>query len=117
MYLFGKLVTQFFLDIFYFPLWWYSVGVKNMARVCLGLVDDGNANLAPGLWLKNIFVPMFGQRDWQGRIMSFFMRLVNVIARGFGLGIWIFLVFLFFLLWIVLPLFVLYFLLHSLLSL
>ena len=34
------------------------------------------------LWLKNLFVPMFGQHDWQGRLVSFLIRLVQLIARG-----------------------------------
>ena len=33
-------------------------------------------------WAKNIFVPMFGRYDWQSRIISVFMRFVNVVGRG-----------------------------------
>ena len=103
-----KLIAQFFLDIFYFPVWWYSLGAKQAFLSCIGLIGDANANLAPGLWLKNIFVPMFGQTDWQGRITSFFMRLVNVIGRGFGLCIWIVVVWILFLIWLLLPAFVVF---------
>jgi hypothetical protein len=34
---------------------------------------------------------MFGQYDWQGRVMSFFIRLANIIVRFFLLGICLFL--------------------------
>ncbi|MBI5728363.1 MAG: hypothetical protein HY984_01260 [Candidatus Magasanikbacteria bacterium] len=74
----------------------------------------GNVSLAPGLWLKNIFVPMFGQADWQGRLMSFFMRLMNVIVRGALLMIWLTVVAAIFLVWPIVPLVVVYFLRRSL---
>lgn len=63
--------------------------------------------MAPGLWLKNIFVPMYGQTDWQGRIMSFFMRFVNVVGRGIGLAIYSVVIILLFFLWLAFPLFLL----------
>jgi len=33
------------------------------------------------VWLKNLFAPMFGQTDWQGRLISFFMRLAVLGGR------------------------------------
>lgn len=65
----------------YWPLWWYtggffvvlkSTGIK-IARTWKGLALD--------IWLKNIFVPMYGQRDAASRIISFLMRLVQIIFR------------------------------------
>ncbi len=108
MSVFPKLVIQFFIDIFYFPVWWYSVGAKRAFLACTGLIGEANSNLAPGLWLKNIFVPMFGQTDWQGRITSFFMRLVNVIGRSIGLLIWSTVVWILFFAWLLLPAFVVF---------
>ena len=43
--------------------------------------------LAIGVWTKNIFVPMFGMHDWQSRIISFFMRVVQIIGRSIALCI------------------------------
>jgi len=108
MAVFTKLVAQFFLDIFYFPVWWYSLGAKRAFLACTDLIAEGNGNLAPGLWLKNIFVPMFGQTDWQGRITSFFMRLVNVIGRGMGLLIWTMVVWILFLMYLTIPIIVVF---------
>lgn len=108
MSIFIKLVSQFFLDLFYFPIWWYGEGAKRTFFACLEMIQEGNRNMSPGLWLKNIFVPMFGQTDWQGRITSFFIRLINVIARGIGIGIWICIVGILFLLWIISPAFVVF---------
>jgi hypothetical protein len=108
MTIFIKLFGQFFIDLLYFPVWWYSLGTKRTFLACTALISDANSNLGPGLWLKNIFVPMFGQTDWQGRITSFFMRLVNVIGRGFGLLIWTAVVWVLFLIWLVLPVFIVF---------
>ena len=101
-----RMVWELVLDLVYFPLWWYTGGVKHAAIFCFHLFQDGNMNLAPALWLKNMFVPMFGQTDLQGRLTSIFMRLVNFIGRSIGLIVWFFLVLFLFILWLVVPLFV-----------
>ena len=111
---FQRLLIDFFIDIFYFPVWWYSAGAKRALIGCWHLIREANISMAPGLWLKNIFVPMFGQRDWQGRIMSFFMRLVNVIGRGIALFIWSASVFALFFIWLGFPIFLSMKLLQSL---
>ena len=33
------------------------------------------------IWIRNFFVPMYGQYDWVGRTISIFMRLVVLIGR------------------------------------
>ncbi len=111
---FQRLLIEFVIDFFYFPIWWYTQGLKHHALVCLDLVKNANMRFAPGLWLKNIFVPMFGQYDWQGRLVSFFMRFINVILRSIAMVVWIVIVLGVFLLWIVIPVVVIYLLSVSL---
>ena len=84
------------------------------AKWAFGVLKAGNAALAPGLWLKNILVPMYGQNDWQGRLMSFFMRLVNVIVRAGLLLLWMIVSAVLFALWLMLPVFVGYMLVKAL---
>ncbi len=108
-----RIAVEAFLDLIYFPLWWYSGGALHAARSCFGLLKDGNQNLAPGLWLTNLFVPMFGQYDWQGRIISFFMRLVQLIARSIALFVWLQICIILWLVWLALPIAVVYGLTHS----
>lgn len=110
-----RMVILLFLDVLYFPLWWYSGGVVWAFSACVGLVKTGNRNLAPFLWLRYIFVPMYGQYDWQGRLVSFFVRLFNVIGRGIALLAWAFCVGCLFLLWLVFPVAAAWLLLASLL--
>ncbi|EKD44074.1 MAG: hypothetical protein ACD_72C00001G0003 [uncultured bacterium] len=94
------------VDIFYFPLWWYTGGVLHSLKWCVSFFLSGNQTLAPGLWLKNIFVPMFGQYDWQGRIISFFMRFIQVCLRSIALFIWLLVCVVLFFVWLSLPVFV-----------
>ena len=98
-----RLVIEALLDIFYFPVWWFSVGIKRATMWCFDILKSGNDWLAPGLWIANIFVPMYGQYDWQGRIVSFFMRLVQIIFRLFGLSLWLIFCLVLFITWIMWP--------------
>ena len=109
-----RMLLEFIWDIIYFPLWWYSGGTKRALIGSYHLWQDGNIQLAPGLWLKNIFVPMFGQYSFEGRLVSFFVRLANVIIRSVGLLIWTIVVLILFSLWLVFPIFVAYMLFYSL---
>lgn len=99
-----RLSIQFVLDVLYFPVWWYSVGFVRFWRGYVEFLREGNEQFVPFLWMRHIFTPMFGQTDWQGRIMSVFMRFVNIIFRLIALGIWTLVVSFFFLLWLSLPL-------------
>ncbi len=108
-----RMLFDFLWDIIYFPVWWFSGGLLLAGRFCRNLWISGNLYLSPALWLKNIFVPMFGQYDWQGRLVSFFMRLVNVVGRSLALLVWTILVCLFFLLWLFFPFFVIYMFINS----
>ncbi len=99
-----RLALDFFFHLLYFPLWWYTGGLRVAASYSLGLLRMGNEYLAPGLWLRNLFVPMFGQNDWQGRLVSILMRAVNVVVRAIGLTIWSVFTLLIFLVWPLAPL-------------
>ena len=68
--------------VLYFPFWWYGRGFLKMLRGCASYTKDFNLTLGFSIWVKNLFVPMFGQRDIAGRIISFFLRLVQIIFRG-----------------------------------
>jgi hypothetical protein len=69
---FQSLSFEFLWHIIFFPIWWYSAGTIRAAKSAIRLLAEGNDILVPGLWAKNIFTPMFGQTDWQGRMVSFF---------------------------------------------
>ncbi|MBT3817577.1 MAG: hypothetical protein HOE80_04095 [Candidatus Magasanikbacteria bacterium] len=108
-----RLLLTAFLDVVYFPFWWYTSGVVHVWKWTLRVVAEGNATFAPGVWLKNLFVPMFGQYDFQGRLVSFFMRVMNVIIRTIFLTIWMVLAMIPLISWFVLPVVVSYFFIRS----
>jgi hypothetical protein len=110
---FQKLTFDFVLGVAYFPFWWYGVGAKGAFIKCLNIVRDANLILAPGLWVKFIFVPMFGQNDLQGRLMSVFMRGANIVVRGVALLFVFLFAFVLFVLWLALPAFIIYMFLIS----
>lgn len=102
--IFPKLAAEFFLDLLYFPLWWYTGGILYVIEACGNLIKSGNRMLAPGLWIRNLFVPMFGQRDLQGRAVSVLIRFGNFVFRSIGLLLWMIVVFFLALIWVLLPL-------------
>lgn len=76
-------------DIAYFPVWWYTLGLMGVVRGA-GLMVAGQAKgLAIGVWAANLFTPMYGQYDWEGRLISFFVRVVQIIARSIALAVWV----------------------------
>lgn len=76
-------------DFAYFPVWWYSRGAARAARAEWHGLLGNLAVLGVGLWIRNLFTPMFGQHDIQGRLISFAMRLFQIFARSLGALVWI----------------------------
>ena len=95
-------------DIVYFPLWWYSRGLAQLVIKLKDFLLNKEKSLALLVWIKNIHKPMYGQYDWQGMLISFFMRLFQIIARGLFLLFWLVLALVIFLIWLILPIFVVY---------
>ncbi|OIO18773.1 MAG: hypothetical protein CO029_03620 [Candidatus Magasanikbacteria bacterium CG_4_9_14_0_2_um_filter_41_10] len=109
---FQRIAFQLVLDMLYFPLWWYSGGLRRIIIGLFHMLQDANASLAPGLWLRHIFTPMYGQTDFQGRLMSFFMRVVNIIGRLFALVVYMCVLFFLFCLWLIVPVAIIFMISH-----
>ncbi len=75
------------LDIVMFPVWWYSRGLLLMLAWSKNTIFGYAKYFAIAVWIKNIFVPMFGQHDWQSRLISVFMRSVQIVGRTIALMI------------------------------
>ncbi|OGY46432.1 MAG: hypothetical protein A2744_03190 [Candidatus Buchananbacteria bacterium RIFCSPHIGHO2_01_FULL_44_11] len=95
-------------DVLYWPLWWYSKGLAQAGRFCIQSFQEESERLAIHVWLKNIFTPMFGQYDWEGRIISFFMRLIQLIVRSILLLLWALFLSVLVLTWTLLPVYISY---------
>jgi len=110
----GKIIIQILGEILYFPFWWYSVG---LVRLLVGLgkfLRSQNETLGFTIWVKNIFVPMYGQRDIAGRLISFVMRSVQIVIRGAALLFLLFVMLLILAFWLTFPIFLVYALISQL---
>jgi len=108
----GKILGSVLIDqikaVLYFPLWWYSKGLLKAIEGSINFVKDFEQTLGFKIWVKNLFVPMFGQRDIPGRLISFFLRIFQILWKGIALLIFITLAFLYIIFWLILPLFIIY---------
>jgi hypothetical protein len=100
----GKIIISLVLEIIYFPIWWYSVGFYRLIKNVWIFWCEQEKILGFTVWAKNIFVPMYGQADWAGRLISFVVRLAQIIARGLILLIWLILCLAVLGLWLAFPL-------------
>lgn len=77
----SKVSIQVLLAVLYFPLWWYSVGLARVLKDLFLFLKERWLFIGAGVWLKNLFVPMYGQTDFASRLISFLVRLVQIIFR------------------------------------
>jgi hypothetical protein len=103
-----KIITELILDILYFPAWWYSRGLVNLIFSVKNFLVDKQKSLALLVWIKNIFRPMYAQYDWAGMIISFFVRLVQIIFRSIFMIFWLMFGLAVIVFWIFFPILVIY---------
>lgn len=82
----SSLVKFFAVDVvgsaLYFPVWWYTEGFFEVINAVKRALAYRWRAYSFGVWMRNFFVPMYGQYDLAGRAVSVFMRLVVLIGRG-----------------------------------
>lgn len=71
-------------DLLLFPLWWYTKGLVETSQRITTFWAQSLKALNLLVWMKNIFVPMYGQRDLTGILVSIMMRIVQIILRSIG---------------------------------
>ena len=91
-------------EFLYWPVWWYSKGLKNTTIFSARTIKDWEEILGVSIWAKNLFTPMFGQYDIEGRLISFFMRLIQLTLRSVILAFLIVFSLIPIILWVLLPL-------------
>ena len=94
-------------ELLYAPVWWYTRGAWQALQRLGERIHTANDYLGLSVWVRNIFVPMYGQYDLAGRLISFGIRVAQILARGVVFAIWISLLALIFLAYLALPLVVL----------
>ncbi|MFA6392337.1 MAG: hypothetical protein WCW66_06385 [Patescibacteria group bacterium] len=103
-YVFLELIGK----LIYFPVWWYTTGTKKVLFF-IGREIAGVANaLGISILFKNLLKPMYGDYSKSGRIISFFMRIIQYVFLLISISIWSVLMALLFIVWLVLPIIVIY---------
>ncbi|MFA6027770.1 MAG: hypothetical protein WC752_02490 [Patescibacteria group bacterium] len=95
-------------SIIYFPVWWYTKGAFSILQKIGGDIKNFAHDLNLGILFKYLFKPMYGMTDIWSRIISFMVRIVQFFILSFITAIWIVLLVCLFIIWLLLPLFVLY---------
>jgi hypothetical protein len=98
------------------PVFWYTRGAFDAFKYCARLIVRRWKSLALGVWIVNIFVPMYGQHDIAGSLISFFMRVIQIIVRGAVMIVWTILVAVMFVAYLLLPVLATFELLRQLIS-
>ena len=97
----SKIMLSAIGDLWRFPIWWYSEGVRMMAKYCIERVSNTWERLAIGLFIKYFFKPMYGDYSWQGRIISLVMRFLLILYKSFRMIFWATWYLIIFILWII----------------
>lgn len=85
------LLLDVVLDVVRFPVWWYTSGLRRVGRWYGSSVWYGAQRLGIPTLARSLGKPMYGQRDWQSRLISVAVRFFQLII--------LFILFLFILLW------------------
>lgn len=103
-----KIVVEIITDILMFPVWWYTRGFFYCLKNVWRFLGRRQESISLFVWIKNIFKPMYGQTDWQGILISIFIRVVQIIVRSMAMIFWLFFSVFILLMWLVIPVFVIY---------
>lgn len=85
----SSVVYQFFFkdglkELLLLPFWWYTSGLKMVLLWFVKSLQSSVRSFGLDVWIKNLFVPMYGETSFSGRMISFFIRLVMIFLRGIG---------------------------------
>jgi len=105
------------VELINFIKWWYGAGLLAMFAYLGREIKEGERKIGFVAWFKALGVPMYGQWDWQGRIISFFFRLILLVWKAvYELG-WLIIHLLIVLIYILLPISSLAFIFYHLINL
>jgi hypothetical protein len=80
-------VIDLFGSLIWFPVWWYTVGLQGVVAGSIARLRYRSKSYGLMVWIKNFFVPMYGQYDLVGKLVSVFMRFVVLVGRVLALAV------------------------------
>jgi hypothetical protein len=102
------IAVDLILNTLYFPIWWYTEGVKKVSHNITNEVRSLTESLHLRTLLAFLFKPMYGQTDIWGRIISVGVRVVHFGVLLLFTVLYTLLLSLLLIVWIILPLFIVY---------
>lgn len=103
-----SVLGQTLFEIAWWPAWWYGHGFLRVSQWAIRQIREQEIRLGVSLWWRNLFTPMYGQYDWQGRIISFIVRFFNGILRSIAWFAWIVMCVLVGVAWLVIPIVIIF---------
>ncbi len=73
-------VVDVLFDVVRFPIWWYTSGLVRTLRWYGNQLRYGVDRLALVVLAKNLSRPMFGDYTREGRLISFAVRIVQLLV-------------------------------------
>ena len=67
------------LSVLTFPIWWYSEGLQLAWRHCIERCRFVVRSTGLVIFAKNLFQPMYGDTTKEGRVISFFLRVIMIV--------------------------------------
>lgn len=100
--------TDLLLSVLYFPIWWYTTGVKKVVELIVHHSRALAHSLRIGVLLRFLFQPMFGMTDIWSRMISFGVRVIHFLILSLATFLYTLLLFVGLIVWLLLPPFILY---------
>lgn len=94
------------MEVFRFPVWWYTRGFEHILLFIWREITSLAIFLNLPILFRNLFAPMYGQTDWQGRLISFGVRSVQLFFLAIVTILWTVILACFAVLWVLFPLLV-----------
>ncbi|MFA5070695.1 MAG: hypothetical protein WC528_05450 [Patescibacteria group bacterium] len=102
------ILKELVFDVVYFPVWWYTAGLKKAGLFFVNEVLSWSNRLSLKILFMNLLKPMYGDYSRSGRIISFFLRIIVFFYKLVLMVIWLAILLVLLLLWLVLPVFIVY---------
>lgn len=85
---FRTLLSEGIHEGLFWPVWWYSRGLSETSLWLLNSIRGSVRFFGVDVWVKNWFVPMYGDDSIAGSLISIGVRSVVILVRGLGVVAW-----------------------------
>lgn len=98
-----QLLAEELISVPAWLIWWYGEGFVGVAKYLVRTISFRASSYALAIWMRDLFVPMYGQVDWTGRLVSLLMRIVVISYRSIALFVEAIMNVMLALLWLTIP--------------